>query len=228
VDGVTDWVKIDSGKSGKGKGVVAYTVLANETNAGRSAELSIGDARFRLKQDRPPSLQLPFRERFQVSAPPPEFWRLLQRGKTTPNEPAHRWAWEQLGGGGVSMAIDHDTPTQGNSLLINTTQASDGVWLTLLYMPHVNFRPGTEYPVTVWMKADQASEMVVSVGQNTKPWGTCTAKQVLRVTPGWTKFETTLKVNTANCEPTNNRLVFAAGKFKGKVWIADLLLGAGR
>jgi hypothetical protein len=95
-------------------------------------------------------------------------------------------------------------------------------------LPQVDFHFGTEYPLTVWMKAEKVTEVVITVGQNIAPWGNCSAKQLVQVPPVWTKYDVPLKVTAPKCEPVNNRLVFATAGFSGKLWIADLSLDAAR
>jgi hypothetical protein len=226
VTGVPEWIKIDAGQTGTGKGVVNYTVQENLSNDGRSAVLRIADSTFTISQAHRSSVQVPFREKFRYLSPPPEFWTLLRRGMKTPDDSPVRWTWEQLGGhGGATLSIAHEKGVDGDSLVIQRARADEREWATLVYLPRLEFRSESEYPLTVWMKAEKPADIVISISQNTEPWAGCGTKRFLRVAHEWAKYDVLLKVTGENCGPANNRLVFGVGHFQGKLWIADLSIG---
>lgn len=228
VSSVPEWIKITSGKAGAGNGVVNYTVLQNQTNEERSAALTVGDGLFSVTQAHPLSIQLPFRDLFQYSSPPPESWTLQRKGNIKLDESPTHWTWEQIGGQRATLAITHESPSEGNSLLLRRPVADQRGWATLVYLPQVNFEPGSEYSMSVWMKAENPAPVDLSIGQNSAPWAGCGVQQELKVSKDWTKYEIPIKVTGANCGPTNNRLVFAAGRVQGKLWIADFALNKAR
>jgi hypothetical protein len=224
---VPEWIKINSGQTGTGKGLVSYTVLENDSNESRSAVLLIGDATFTITQARPSSIQIPFKEEFKYPVPPPELWTLMHRGRSVPDESPARWIWERLGGQRSSVSIVRQAGRAGNSLLIDRAAADERGWATLVYLPHVNLRLGSAYRCTAYMKAEHPAEVAVLVSQGTQPWAACGDKSFIRVSQEWKEYEVPLRVAGQNCGPESNRLTIEAGRIQGKLWIADLALNNG-
>jgi hypothetical protein len=66
-----------------------HTVRENHTNEERSTVLAVGVGSLTITQAHPSSIQLPFREKFQYSAPPPEFGRCCTGEGEHPTGPQH-------------------------------------------------------------------------------------------------------------------------------------------
>ncbi len=222
VSGVPDWVRINSGASGTGKGTVAFTVLENLGNRSRTASLAVGDANFDLAQSRPVLIQIPFHDTFQYSAPPAAIWTLNGQDTTIPDESLPRWTWDEQPGQHTVISIVPEGPTPGeNSMLLQKPQDDSRPWGSQIFLPAIKVRVGAEYKVSTWMKAENPGWVTLGFGESRAPYTQCGLTEVVRVKEGWAEYTERFRVNSAKCEGGNNRFAIQAGKIHGKLWIAN-------
>lgn len=225
VTGVPDWIKITSGEKGSGNGTVAYAVTENTTNNARSAVLTLGDSTFVVTQMRPSAIQLPCREMFKYSTPPPPIWSLMMpRGATKPVDSPVRWYYDHRAEAVGSISIKPEGPHDSNSLLIERTKADSRVWAFQLILPHVRIQKGAQYKLSVWMRAQNPGTVSMSLEQSASPYGPCGLGRTVMVSKEWAEYDSSFRVTGAGCEVDNNRFSFGIGQIDGKLWIADFSL----
>jgi hypothetical protein len=227
VSGVPAWATVDR-TSGSGPGKISYRILKNDTNEERSALLQIGDATFSISQPHPADLQLPYRDRFEYSVPPPPLTELFDEGSRTIRDSPLHWVWERQRGQDPKLAIAAETPTAGKSLVIGNLKGDSRAWAVQLFLRKIALESETAYSLTVWMKAEHPGSVSVGLGQSTSPFAACGLDRSVAVTEKWTRYDLRFQMSGQHCEAANNRLYFGAGQIRGKLWIADFSLSAAR
>ena len=222
VEGVPDWIRINSGAKGSGDGTVVYTVDENTTNHARKATLTIGDATCEFSQARPIEIQIPYHDDFRYSTPPTPIWiRALVLDSTD------RWTVDEPGGKRATWTIANEAPKGGRSVLIQKA-ADPRAWATQMILPSIAMKVGNSYTVALWMKAEMPGPVSITFGQSTEPYQSCGLSHTFQVTDSWAEYKAPFRVSGSRCEPANNRLSIQVGQIGGKLWIAGLSMTAAR
>lgn len=224
VGGAPEWIRI-TGAEGSGNGTFAYSVDENTTNETRSATLTVGDASFEVSQLHPLAIQIPFRDTFLYSAPPPNIGTLVHL-KNNIESPV-RWVLDEQPGIRSTLSIQAEAPKGGNSLLIEK-HADPRSWATQVVLPDIQVKDRESYKVSAWMKTENPGLIWIGFGQRSAPYGPCGLAHVFWVSKVWTEYAAPFRVTGAGCDATNNRLSIQVGQIGGKLWIADFSLTSSR
>jgi hypothetical protein len=217
--GVPDWIHFDGALHGIADANLDYTVAENDTNSERRAQITIGDASFRIVQERPAFIFVPYFENFVV--PPPPNWALNASAAPGADFPT-RWVLDDQASQPADTSITAEGPGGAHSLVITKKQADQESWRTQIYLPSIQIKTGQRYRVSVWLKAQKPATVGVAFEQRTDPYHICGLDRRVTVSPQWTQYSFPFEAEGERCEAENNRLAIEAGNVSGKVWISKL------
>ena len=196
---VPDWIDIHNG-SGTGDGIVTYEVVGNRTNRPRTATLAVGGFTFSVTQPRSATTYAPFSEDFTqpvkaIGALEPPDWN-------STSDPPSQWVLDDQSGQGATVALIGDLAGgAGNLVLDNPGHESDS-WKTQVALSRIEVLPGTQYRVTVRMKAERSAPVWLTLRRGTPPNRSCGLSEALPVTTVWSGFEVMFRQKRVAVEPT--------------------------
>ena len=213
VTGVPDWITIDSGETGTGKGTVRYTIAPSTSNEVRRANISIGDTVFVITQRPASRITIPFSERF--AALPTQIFAISPNG-----ESPTRWVIEDSQTPASALKITSEGPDRANSLVVERPNEAADAWRTQISLPRVDLKTGSMYRVSFWMKAQNPGLAWIAFEQRTAPYGSCGFSQRMWIPASWTRFAFDVAGGGNGCGIDNNRITLRLAALTGKVWIS--------
>jgi hypothetical protein len=221
VQGAPDWIRIRDAK-GSGGGMIKYEVMENRSNSRRSATITVGNASFEISQARPAYTYLPFLEEFRQLPLP--VWELRDPNPISISDPPARWFLDNNSDHNATLRLAAGGPEGSSSLIIEKPKYDEQEWKTQVWLPRLKVEPAVAYEVSLWLKAEHATHVRLTLGQRVPPYHICGFSTPVAVGTDWKKSTMSFRVEEDGCDAEQNRLAVEAGAVAGKLSIAGLSL----
>lgn len=197
------WITLASPSTGAGSAVVQYVVAPNDGAGLREGDLTIGGARYHIRQPEAPFIQPPFVDTFDA--------------------PLTRWQLETHSGR-ATIRLAREGPERTGALVLFKPGVDADSSNTQVYLPAIDTEAGASYDVSVRLRAEGIAEAWLSFEQRYAPYGPCGLWQPVALSSEWTTVTARFTAEGPGCGHDMNRLTIVAGNVSGRLWIADVSL----
>jgi hypothetical protein len=212
-------MEISSSDSGNGDEVITYKIAENGSGGDLITEIPVGERRFRVMQRPLPDLSLPFIETYidREAGPPPggySYW---------PQQ--SRWSLENSSAASTNMAITKDGPGGADALVVTRPNTpDDDPHATSVYFSGIEIKEGAGYRLSLWLKADDPTQVRVRFGQAASPFSRCGLDRPIDAASTWRKVGIWFRAKGEGCGRDQNRLSIDVGQSTGRLWFSQILL----